>query len=250
MSHKLVSQQRHSFWPRRKYEGKSLTNRNFIITFLQEYLQKLFVSYFSTQSPRFATHSVQLSTSLRAPSRKKLFGVAFNQLCTADITSSSLQTCGPANVLSYVETSESQTTVSILNLHSSVDFRRFHTLWPQKTNKTSLLFHGASWQRSGHTVWAIVQAHTARSSRRLYGMLLRSHFVSRNKIFHCAYFSMHFRIKFLLFNDFPSYMLWSGELWLCPPVSSFRLFGEISVPPPPRAVPPRISTGRLFIHDY
>jgi len=32
----------------RKYEGKSLNNRNFIITFLQEYLQKLFVSYFST----------------------------------------------------------------------------------------------------------------------------------------------------------------------------------------------------------
>ena len=29
------------------YEGKSLNNRNFIITFLQEYLQKLFVSYFS-----------------------------------------------------------------------------------------------------------------------------------------------------------------------------------------------------------
>ena len=30
--------------------------------------------------------------------------------------------------------------------------------------------------------------------------------MSRNKIFHCAYFSMHFRIKFLLFNDFPSYL--------------------------------------------
>jgi len=30
------------------YEGKSLNNRNFIITFLQEYLQKWFVSYFST----------------------------------------------------------------------------------------------------------------------------------------------------------------------------------------------------------
>jgi len=30
------------------YEGKSLNNRNFRITFLQEYLQKLFVSYFST----------------------------------------------------------------------------------------------------------------------------------------------------------------------------------------------------------
>ena len=28
--------------------------------------------------------------------------------------------------------------------------------------------------------------------------------MSRNKIFRCAYFSMPFRIKFLLFNDFPS----------------------------------------------
>jgi len=73
-------------------------------------------------------------------------------------------------------------------------------------NKASLLFHGASLQWSSHTVWAIVQAHTARSSRRLYGMLLRSHFVSRNKILHCVYFSIHFRIKFLLFNDFPSYI--------------------------------------------
>jgi len=31
-----------------KYECKSLNNRNFMITFLQEYLQKLFVSYFAT----------------------------------------------------------------------------------------------------------------------------------------------------------------------------------------------------------
>ena len=30
--------------------------------------------------------------------------------------------------------------------------------------------------------------------------------MSQNKIFHCAYFAMHFRIKFLLFNDFPSYI--------------------------------------------
>jgi len=29
------------------YEGKSLNSKNFITTFLQEYLQKLFVSYFS-----------------------------------------------------------------------------------------------------------------------------------------------------------------------------------------------------------
>ena len=37
----------------------------------------------------------------------------------------------------------------------------------------------------------------------LYGILLRNHFVSQNKIFRCTYFFMQFRIKFLLFNDFP-----------------------------------------------
>ena len=31
--------------------------------------------------------------------------------------------------------------------------------------------------------------------------------MSRNKIFRCAYISMHFRIKFLLFKDFPSYVV-------------------------------------------
>jgi hypothetical protein len=31
-----------------KYEGKSLNNSNVIITFVQEYLQKLFVSYILT----------------------------------------------------------------------------------------------------------------------------------------------------------------------------------------------------------
>jgi len=55
------------------YEGKSLNKRNFIITFLQEYLWKLFVSYFWTYSPCFATHLVQLSTSLRVSSIKKTF---------------------------------------------------------------------------------------------------------------------------------------------------------------------------------
>ena len=75
------------------------------------------------------------------------------------------------------------------------------------TNNASLLFHGASWQWSGHVVRAIAHAHTARSSRLLYGILSRSHFVSRNNIFLCAYFSMHFRIKFLLFNYFSLYFL-------------------------------------------
>jgi len=163
------------------------------------------VSYFWTQSPRFATHSVHLSTSLRMPSRKKLFGVASNQLCTASITSSSSANLWPRKC-SFVDPNKWKSDNCLhLNLHSSVDFRRFHTLWPQKMNKASLPFHGASWQWSGHTVWAIVQAYTARSSRRLYGMLLRNHFVSRNKIFHCAIFYVHFRIKFLLFNAFPPY---------------------------------------------
>ena len=35
--------------------------------------------------------------------------------------------------------------------------------------------------------------------------------MSRNKIFRCAYFSMYFRIKFLLFNDFPSYKRSSAD---------------------------------------
>ena len=105
-----------------------------------------------------------------------------------------------------------QATVYILNLHFSGDFRRFHALWPQKMNNASLLFHSASWQWSGHVVWPTAQAQTAWSSRPLYDILLRSHFVSWNKIFHCAYFSMHFRIKFLLFNDFPSYIVLTLDL--------------------------------------
>ena len=76
------------------------------------------------------------------------------------------------------------------------------------TNNASLLFHGASWQGSGHIVRAIAQAYTARSSRPLYDILLRSHFVSWNYIFRCAYRFMHFRIKILLFNDIPLYF-WS-----------------------------------------
>jgi len=116
-----------------------------------------------------------------------------------DVLSSILKYIHP-----FIHSLLTQTTVFIMRLHSSVDFRRFHTLWSQKMNDASLLFHGASWQWSGHVVRAIAQAQAARLSWPLYGTLLRSHFVSQNKIFHCAYFSMHFRIKFLLFNDFPS----------------------------------------------
>ena len=117
-----------------------------------------------------------------------------------DISSSVLKSFHP-----LIHSPLTQTTVSIPNLHSSVDFRSFHTLWPQKTNNASLLFHGASWHWSSNVLRAIAQVHTARSSRPLCGILLRIHFVSQNKNFRCAYFSMHFRIKFLLFNYFPSY---------------------------------------------
>jgi len=162
--------------------------------------------YFSTQSPCFATHLVHMSTSLRMPSRKKLFGVAFDQLCTPSITSSSSANLWPCKC-SFIGPNKWQSN-NCLHTEPSF-FCRFQKVShppTQKMNKASLLFHGASWQWSGHIVWAIVQAHTARSSRRLYGMLLRSHFVPRNKIFHYACFSMYFRIKFLLFNDFPSYI--------------------------------------------
>jgi hypothetical protein len=98
-----------------------------------------------------------------------------------DVLSSVLKSFHP-----FIHSPLTQTTVSILNLHSSVDFRSFHTLWPQKTNNASMLFHGASWQWSGHVVRTIAQAHAARSSRPLYGILLMNHFVSRNKNFRCA----------------------------------------------------------------
>ena len=114
------------------YEGKLLNNRNFIVTFFTRVLIQI-VSYFSTQSHCFATHLVHLSTSLRMPSRKKLFGMAFNQLCTASITSSSANRL--TDVLSsvsksfhpFIHSPLTQTTVSTLNLHFSVDFRSFHT---------------------------------------------------------------------------------------------------------------------------
>ena len=163
------------------------------------------MSYFSTQFPCFATHLVHLSTSLQMPSRKKLFGVAFNQLCTASITSSSSANFWP-HKCSFIGPNKWKSDGAILNLHYSVHFRRFHGLWPQKTNNASLLFHGASWQWSGHVLRPTAQAQTAWSSRLPYDILIRSHFVCRNKIFRCAYFFMHFRIKFLLFNDFPSYI--------------------------------------------
>lgn len=33
--------------------------------------------------------------------------------------------------------------------------------------------------------------------------IFKDYFKSRNKIFHSAYFSIHFKIKFLLIKDFP-----------------------------------------------
>jgi len=56
-----------------------------------------------------------------------------------DILSSIFKSSHP-----FIHSPLTQTTVSILNLHSSVDFRRFHTLGQQKTNNASLLFHSAS----------------------------------------------------------------------------------------------------------
>ena len=111
------------------HEGKSLNNRNFIITILQECLKKLFVSYFPTQSPRFATHSVHLSTSLQMPSRKISFSAwPLTNFAPPPLSRRHLQTGGPANVLSQFQTSDIHTAVCILNLRSSVDLRRFHTL--------------------------------------------------------------------------------------------------------------------------
>jgi hypothetical protein len=115
-----------------------------------------------------------------------------------DILSSILKSIHP-----FIHSPLTQTTLSILNLHSSVNFKRFYTLWPQKTNNASLLFHGASWQWSGHVVWAIAQTHTAWSSWPLHDILLRRHFVPKIKFFVVHTFPMHFRIKFLLFHNFP-----------------------------------------------
>ena len=114
----------------RIYEDKSLNNRNFIITFFTRVLTEVFCVLFSdTVPPRFATHSVHLSTSLRMPSRKKSFlARPLTNFAPPPIPCRHLQTCGPANVLSQVQTSDSHTAVCIQNLHSSVDFRRFHTL--------------------------------------------------------------------------------------------------------------------------
>jgi len=125
----------------------------------------------------------------------------------------------------FIHSPLTQTTVSILNLLFSVDFRRFYTFWPQKTNNASLLFQAASWQWSSHVVRPTAQAQTAWSSRPLYDILLKSHFVSRNKIFRCAYFSMHSRIKFLLFNDFPSYLL-NKLHWFCRTQQRFMLIAS------------------------
>jgi len=158
-----------------------------------------------------------------------------------DILSSVLKPIHP-----FIHSPLTQTTVSILNLHSSVDFRRFHTLWPQKTNNASLLLHGASWQWSGHVVRPTAQAQTAWSSRPLYDILLRSHFVSRNKIFRCAYFSMHFRIAFLLFNYFPSYIQFSRCV-VCFEVTQYTSYGSAALDSLDSTVSVLLSCGLLTL---
>jgi hypothetical protein len=80
-----------------------------------------------------------------------------------------------------------QTTVSIPNLHSSVDFRRFHTL-RQKKKRITLRCSSTVQVDSGAAMLYDLLRRLILLDRHLYGILLRSHFVSRNKIFHCAYF--------------------------------------------------------------
>jgi len=152
------------------YKGKSLNNRKFYTCndFFTRVLTKIVcVLFFDIVAPCFATHLVHLSTSLRMPSRKKLFGVTFNQHYTFSITWSSSAHFWPCKC-SFIGPNKWKSDGTILNLHSSVDFRMFHTLWPQKTNNASLLFHGASWQWSGHVVRPTAQAQTAWSSQPLY----------------------------------------------------------------------------------
>ena len=94
-----------------QYESKSLNNRNFIITLLQEYLQKLFLPYFSTQSPCFTTRLVHQSTSLQMPSRKKSFlAWPLTNFAPPPLPRCHLQNSGPADVLSQVQTNESPMT--------------------------------------------------------------------------------------------------------------------------------------------
>ena len=129
--------------------------------------------------------------------------MAFNQLCTISVTllSSANFWSRKCSFAGEVEVRWRQVrTVRWMFQHLKISE---HVVYPLCVQ----LFNGASIQSSGHVVRATAQAHTARPSRPLYGILLSGRCVSRNKIFRCAYFSMHFTIKFLLFNDFPSYFI-------------------------------------------
>ena len=127
--------------------------------------------------------------------------MVLNQLCTASFTSLSSANFWSSkySFRGEVEVRWRQVrTVRWMFQHLKISE---HVVYPLCVQ----LFNGASIQSSGHVVRATAQAHTARPSRPLYGILLSGRCVFRNKIFRCAYFSMHFTIKFLLFNDFPSY---------------------------------------------
>jgi len=62
-----------------------------------------------------------------------------------------------------------QTRITILNLHSSMNFNRFHTFTMQKLNNTTLFFPGASLKWGSHlytdTVMLFVHLHYAATYR-------------------------------------------------------------------------------------
>ena len=140
-----------------------------------------------------------MSTSLQLPSSKKLFGTVLNQLCTASITSVSYAKLLVPQMFFHMWNESPMAPIPDYMVDVSTPQISERVVYPLYAQH----FHGASWQWSDHGVRTIAQAHSAPSSRPLYGILLRSRFVSRNKIFRCTYFSMHFRIQLPLLNDFP-----------------------------------------------
>jgi hypothetical protein len=111
------------------YEGKSLKNRNHIIFFTRVHVV-IFCVLFSDIDPCLATHLAHLSTSLRMPLTN--FAPPLLPRCDlqnptrgfiTDVLSSLLKSFHP-----LIHSPLTQSTVSILNLHSSVDFRSFHTI--------------------------------------------------------------------------------------------------------------------------
>jgi len=107
-----------------KYEGKSLNNRNFIITFFTRVLTEIVCVIFRPSPPASQHTRSTWPQACGCPLEKSFLAWPLHNFAPPPLPRCHLQTCGPAN---KVQTSESKITVSILNLHSSVDFRRFHT---------------------------------------------------------------------------------------------------------------------------